>query len=289
MTLTERYQKERAELIANKKRYDKEYEKFHKADAEYVKAIENFHVNRMAEYIDRIQNMWDMLCKENNETEEIKINFEYEDYRDGNYTLTISFKNDFDAKVPWKYRAKINYENKMICGGVLTGMTCGYDHFDMTKENVDLWKICIKFTEYLNCFNWDVILRYPKEEYAKDVANIERPVKSDFLKKNNFTLYGKHYYQRTMNKLIFDYVLDYSIENKVPVKLNYWEYALVTKNTPKSFKYKKVDKNYNGDYRIECSEKMKRKEKYISGVRFLDETILDENGMPNILEQKKVG
>ena len=289
MTVTERYQKEKAELIANKERFDREYEEFCKADAEYAKAIENFHVNRMKEHIDRIQNMWDMLCKENNETEEIKIDFDYKDYRDGNYSLTVSFNNNYNARVPWNYKAKINYENKMVCGGDLTGLTCGIDNFDMTKDNINLWKACIKFTEYLNCFDWDAILRYPREEYSKDIANIERPVKSDFIKKNSSTFYGKHYYRRTMNKLIFDYVLDYSIENRVPVKLNYCEYALVTKNTPKSFKYKKVDRNYNGDYRIECTEKMKRKEKYISGVSLIEESVLDENGMPIILEQKKVG
>lgn len=289
MTLTERYQKERAELIANKKRYDKEYEEFRKADAEYVEAIENFHVNRMAEHIDRIQNMWDMLCQENNETEEIKINFEYEDYRDGNYALTISFKNDFDARVPWRYRAKINYEDKMVCGGMITGIACGYDNFDIREDNLSLWKACVKFTEYLNCFSWDVILRYPKEEYAKDVANIERPVKSDFIKKSVSTLFGKYNYQRTMNKLTFDYVLDYSIENKVPVKLNSWEYVLATKNTPKSFKYNEVSRDRTGEgYMIRHNEKMKRKEKYISGVYSLDENILDKNDMPTILERKKV-
>ena len=289
MTVTEKYLKDKAELIAKKERFDKEYEEFWKANAEYNKAIENFHVNRMAEHIDRIQNMWNMLCKENNETEEIEIDFEYEDYRYGNYILTVSFKNNFNARVPWKYMAKINYENKMICGGILTGMTCGYDRFDMTKEYVNLWKACIKFTEYLNCFNWDAILRYPIEEYEKDVANIECPVTSDFIKKNRSTLYGKSNYQRTMNELIFDYVLDYSVENKVPVKLNSWEYVLVTKNTPKSFKFKEVDRIYNGDYSIWCGEKMKRKEKYISSAHLIDENILDENGMPIILEPKKVG
>ena len=266
MTLTERYQKERAELIANKKRYDKEYEEFRKADAEYVEAIENFHVNRMAEHIDRIQNMWDTLCQENNETEEIKINFEYKDYRDGNYALTISFKNDFDARVPWRYRAKINYEDKMVCGGMITGITCGYDNFDIREDNLSLWKACVKFTEYLNCFSWDVILRYPKEEYAKDVTNIERPVKSDFIKKSASTLFGEYNYQ-----------------------INSWEYVLATKNTPKSFKYNEVSRDRTGEgYMIWHNEKMKRKEKYISGVYSLDENILDENDMPTILERKKV-
>lgn len=290
MTVTERYQKERAELIAKKERFDKEYEEFRKANTEYNKVIENFHVNRMAEYINTIQNKWNELCAEYNDTEEININFEYEDYGDGNYTFKVSFKENFHKRVPWEYKARFNYKKEIIFGGNLTGMTMGVDHYDMTAENIRLWKIVIDFTEYLNHFNWADILTYPKEEYRKDVANIEYPVKSDFIKKNSSTLYGKHNYQRTMNKLTFDYVLDYSIENKVPVKLNSWEYVLATKNTPKSFKYNEVSRDRTGEgYMIRYNEKMKRKEKYISGVYSLDENILDENDIPNILEQKKVG
>ena len=291
MTITEKYLKDKAKLIVKKGQYDNEEAEYNIACEEYHNRIDNFHNKRMEKYIVAIQNKWTELCNKYNEKEDIKINFEYRSWH-GYYELRIMFMDNWNKRVPWEYRADFNSDNEVVYGGNLTGMTCGSYYYDMTVDNINLWKVVVEFTEYLNCnFGWKNLLSYSEEEYKNDINGMEYPKESDFIKENYSEFHGNNF-NWTMEKLDFDYILDYSIENHVPVKIGTNNYVLVTKNTAKSFKYHDVYRYDNFDT-ISSMEKMRRKAVYLENhVEYMGiDALFAENGLPKTIEirEKRIG
>ena len=287
MKVTGKYLKDKAELIAKKERYDKEELEYNQLNHERRVAIRDFHENRMKVYTDKIQSKWKELCDEYGENEPLEIKWDYYSW-DGHYSFKARFdlEDRFKAKVSWEYVAELDRDfdddyNEFYVpnvGGRITGHSV--TGVDITNDTVNLWKIVVAFCDYMNNeFDWEDILTYSKEDYEKDIANIPMVEKTEFMKANENIL-GRTY-QHTMEELDLNYVLDYSIENKVPVQVGYRNnYFLVTKNTPKSFRFKRVYSNYNGDgYSTSCSDYMKRKDGFL-GSRHL----FGEDGKPIVLK-----